>query len=222
MEFQISQDGKVVGTFDFDQVLAGIQDGTFVDTDHYWCQGMDGWQTIAHFKQTRVSSQKPVVPSRFKAFQRGAPSAARARPEAKGGAPLHLIGSASGVLMVVGTITPFIHVGLFSPSLMGMSEERAWGLLAAGVISLGLASLRCFKLLVAVGLLSLGVLVELAYRIYSRLPVSMPEAPEASRTLSSAVREAVGASISIEYGAVLLILGVVGVLYAGFAGLDGE
>ena len=60
MNYQISRDGTVLGTFTHLEVLKGLMDGTFLPTDHYWSAGMAGWKPLGEFRQNeQIQSSTP-------------------------------------------------------------------------------------------------------------------------------------------------------------------
>lgn len=46
MSYQISRDGKEIGTFTEEEVLAGVEDGSILPGDHLWTSGMDDWVLV--------------------------------------------------------------------------------------------------------------------------------------------------------------------------------
>lgn len=46
MSYQISRDGKEIGTFTQEEVLAGVEDGSILPSDHLWTSGMDDWVLV--------------------------------------------------------------------------------------------------------------------------------------------------------------------------------
>ena len=46
MSYQISRDGKEIGTFTEEEVLAGVEDGSLLPSDHLWTSGMDDWVLV--------------------------------------------------------------------------------------------------------------------------------------------------------------------------------
>ena len=46
MSYQISRDGKEIGIFTEEEVLAGVEDGSLLPSDHLWTSGMDDWVLV--------------------------------------------------------------------------------------------------------------------------------------------------------------------------------
>ena len=46
MSYQISRDGKEIGTFTEEEVLAGVEDGSILPSDHLWTSGMEDWVLV--------------------------------------------------------------------------------------------------------------------------------------------------------------------------------
>lgn len=46
MSYQISRDGEEIGTFTEAEVLAGVEDGSILPSDHLWTSGMDEWVLV--------------------------------------------------------------------------------------------------------------------------------------------------------------------------------
>ena len=46
MSYQISRDGKELGTFTEAEVLEGVEDGSILPTDHLWTDGMEDWVLV--------------------------------------------------------------------------------------------------------------------------------------------------------------------------------
>ena len=59
--YHISIQGKVIGTFNHNEVLRGLGDGTFSEADHYWKAGMIDWKPLQQFKTSEftVRAQRP-------------------------------------------------------------------------------------------------------------------------------------------------------------------
>jgi hypothetical protein len=47
MKYQISRGGKIIGTFNSEDIAAGIKSGSLVPSDHYWHEGMTDWLPLA-------------------------------------------------------------------------------------------------------------------------------------------------------------------------------
>lgn len=217
MQFQISQGGRVVGSFDFDQVVDGLKDGTFVDSDHYWCQGMLGWETLAHFRRTKMSTQTPLVPSRYKPIQRAAPVAAPA-PAAAAGSQ-NLFGMAGGAMIVLSAVTPFLRIAIVSASLLQISDIRAWIFVGLGALCFLMAlnrelePLRFFAAGVAVAAVELIVFFVRRFAEFDASSAQSAGRDEFGDAMAKALRASVGPDV----GAVMLFLGVILVLYAAFS-----
>lgn len=50
MLYQISRNGKIIGTFNYQQVIDGLGNGLILSTDYYWTEGMSEWKTLEEFK----------------------------------------------------------------------------------------------------------------------------------------------------------------------------
>lgn len=65
--YHISIQGEIVGIFNHNEVLRGLNDGTFSESDHYWKAGMVDWKPLEQFKTSELtvriepSSPKPQV-----------------------------------------------------------------------------------------------------------------------------------------------------------------
>ena len=46
MSYQISRDGQEIGTFTEEEVLAGVEDGSILPSDHLWTSGMEDWVLV--------------------------------------------------------------------------------------------------------------------------------------------------------------------------------
>lgn len=46
MSYQISRDGKEIGIFTEEEVLAGVEDGSILPSDHLWTSGMEDWVLV--------------------------------------------------------------------------------------------------------------------------------------------------------------------------------
>lgn len=47
MKYQISRGGKIIGTFNSEDIEVGIKAGSLVPSDHYWHEGMTDWIPLA-------------------------------------------------------------------------------------------------------------------------------------------------------------------------------
>jgi len=65
--YHISIQGKVIGTFNHNEVLRALGDGTFSEVDHYWKAGMIDWKPLNKFTTSELTvrveppSPKPQV-----------------------------------------------------------------------------------------------------------------------------------------------------------------
>ena len=58
MSYQISRDGKELGTFTEAEVLEGVEDGSILPTDHLWTDGMDDWVLV----ETLIEEDEEAAP----------------------------------------------------------------------------------------------------------------------------------------------------------------
>ena len=61
--YHISIQGKVIGTFNHNEVLRALGDGTFSEADHYWKARMIDWKPLKQFKTAEfiTQNQNPSV-----------------------------------------------------------------------------------------------------------------------------------------------------------------
>ena len=59
MNYQISRNGNIIGTYSHSDVMKGLMDGTFLPTDHYWTSGMVEWKRLSElsFTAPQVATQ---------------------------------------------------------------------------------------------------------------------------------------------------------------------
>jgi hypothetical protein len=55
--YHISIQGKIIGTFNHNEVLRALGDGTFSVADHYWKAGMIDWKPLKQFKTGEFITQ---------------------------------------------------------------------------------------------------------------------------------------------------------------------
>jgi hypothetical protein len=74
--YHISIQGKVIGTFNHNEVLRALGDGTFSEADHYWKAGMIDWKTLKQFKTAEftVRAQRPPTIPKVVAPQESKPT----------------------------------------------------------------------------------------------------------------------------------------------------
>lgn len=212
MQYQVSQSGEVVGTFDFDQIVDGIRDGTFSDADHYWCEGMAGWETIAHFKSTKLTAAPRTASSRFAIVRRT--SAAPVLDKVTTTTTSPFFGFIGGALLVAGSVTPFLKVGIISLTLFKSFEVNACILIVLGLMALALSSEKTLRYLLFVGLTAVVTIGHVVLKVSERF-IEMDVQHKIMNSRRSAVHEAIMASVGADYGAVLLIVGCACLLYAG-------
>lgn len=47
MKYQISRAGRVIGEFSLEDIMHGLKEGSLVDSDYYWMDGMTDWQLLS-------------------------------------------------------------------------------------------------------------------------------------------------------------------------------
>jgi hypothetical protein len=59
MKFHISRNGEVIGIHEFQEVLSGINHGTFLRTDYYWKEGNEPteWILMSEFKVNEIKKE---------------------------------------------------------------------------------------------------------------------------------------------------------------------
>ena len=63
MTYQISRNGEIIGAYTHFEVTKGLMDGSFLNTDHYWKQGMSEWRSLSVFKIIeKINVSSPVSP----------------------------------------------------------------------------------------------------------------------------------------------------------------
>ena len=63
--YHISIRGKVIGTFNHNEVIRGLDDGTFRESHHYWKAGMKEWKLLKQFKTSEFTvraKRPPPIP----------------------------------------------------------------------------------------------------------------------------------------------------------------
>jgi uncharacterized membrane protein YhaH (DUF805 family) len=61
MEYSIARKGQQIGSFDLNQVLDGINNGTIYSDDFYWRQGMPAWESVGVFKLKELQGRTPQI-----------------------------------------------------------------------------------------------------------------------------------------------------------------
>ena len=72
--FKIARGGKTLFDFTGREVVAALAAGTILPSDHYWTQGMTGWETVGS-RSTWPDSTAPVTPPPIPAPPAAAPVA---------------------------------------------------------------------------------------------------------------------------------------------------
>lgn len=57
MNYQISRNGNIIGTYSHFDVMKGLTDGTFLHSDYYWTSGMTEWK---HLSELSFAAPRPA------------------------------------------------------------------------------------------------------------------------------------------------------------------
>jgi GYF domain 2 len=60
VNYQISRDGKIIGSYSYSQITNGLISGTFKETDYFWKTGMSEWKRLAVFNQLESEKSNPT------------------------------------------------------------------------------------------------------------------------------------------------------------------
>ena len=62
MNYQISRNGQIIGTYSHFDVMKGLTDGTFLHSDYYWTSGMTEWKRLSELSFAAAAPQVAAQP----------------------------------------------------------------------------------------------------------------------------------------------------------------
>lgn len=153
MDYQISREGKIIGAYEYSEVIKRLEEGSLRETDFYWRKGMSGWNSLKVFKLEEKNSPSPVQAN--SSDEKGVDASSQESLFADNKID-KLLGKVGSFLIILSVFTPFAGI-LHSPSLI----EGDWGkiFLVSGIIGLFLSFTKHLKFLLYVGLIPLAFYV---------------------------------------------------------------
>lgn len=82
MRFKVSRDGKILGEYDFLEVVDALAEGRFSGKDYFWSTGMDEWKRLSDFAEYN-KEQAGTSPSASDTHEDGMPDGKKDGPSAR-------------------------------------------------------------------------------------------------------------------------------------------
>jgi hypothetical protein len=209
MTYQISRNGEIIGAYTHFEITKGLMDGSFLNTDHYWKQGMTEWRSLSVFKIIekvnipQPSTPAPVTRSGFVPSESLQPTVQPVSINFNLDIDkLAYIGSG---LIILSVFLPFISIGILNLSMSfsliqlknGVESFYPYILIVVGLIGLFLTFKNLHKYLLHLAVTSIVFMIASCAYCFHENP-NMPTQ-----------------AISLGIGFYTLVAGVIMVLFVG-------